>query len=162
MHFNEYRKRSHKTCLDNCFNEDYLVLGLLSEIGELAGKYKRVIRDKLPATKENIIPEAGDVLWYTVELCNLHNKYVYHKYFPVINNHKLLLLTDKELIILLTKQALLLKLSNFKKGFIGIFAVLDTIANKYELTIEEIANWNIKKLADRKLRNKLHGSGDNR
>jgi NTP pyrophosphatase (non-canonical NTP hydrolase) len=36
------------------------------------------------------------------------------------------------------------------------------IAEYYDLTLEEVAFMNIKKLFDRQKRNKIHGSGDNR
>jgi len=39
---------------------------------------------------------------------------------------------------------------------------LTRIAEYYGLTLEEVAEMNIKKLVDREKRNKIHGSGDNR
>lgn len=49
----------------------YLTLGLASEAGEVAGKYKKVIRDTkeiTPEWTEMIKSEIGDVLWYCARL----------------------------------------------------------------------------------------------
>ena len=43
----------------------YLVLGLTSEAGEVAGKAKKLIRD---GTQSDLAAEIGDVLWYCAML----------------------------------------------------------------------------------------------
>lgn len=57
----------------NVANE-YLVLGLVSEAGEVAGVWKRVLRqdnatEDSEITRKNMIQELGDVLWYVTALC---------------------------------------------------------------------------------------------
>jgi NTP pyrophosphatase (non-canonical NTP hydrolase) len=49
---------------------NYLVLGLASEAGEVAGKLKKAIRDGHGHTelRDNIISETSDVVWYVVRL----------------------------------------------------------------------------------------------
>jgi NTP pyrophosphatase (non-canonical NTP hydrolase) len=53
---------------------NYPILGLLGEAGELANKYKKVIRDDngiLSMDKrEALIDELGDVLWYATALAD--------------------------------------------------------------------------------------------
>lgn len=53
---------------------EYLVLGLASEAGEVAGKLKKLIRDPEAMTKEEwrkvVISEMGDVLWYIARLAD--------------------------------------------------------------------------------------------
>ena len=52
---------------------EYLVLGLTSEAGEVAGKVKKIIRDKKELTtniKGTIIDECSDVLWYLTRLAD--------------------------------------------------------------------------------------------
>jgi len=48
------------------------ILGLVGEAGELADKYKKIIRDKESvigeADREELIKELGDVLWYVATL----------------------------------------------------------------------------------------------
>ncbi len=48
---------------------NYLLLGLVSEAGELAGKWKKLIRDGT-FDQDAFLAEIGDVLWYTTQLCS--------------------------------------------------------------------------------------------
>ena len=73
MDFSQYQFRTGLTARypqDRAI--EYLVLGLASEAGEVAGKYKKIIRDSDGRfTKENtdaLLDELGDVLWYCSEL----------------------------------------------------------------------------------------------
>ena len=51
----------------------YPILGLNSEAGEVADKYKKIIRDKKGHISEEdrveILKEVGDVLWYCAAIC---------------------------------------------------------------------------------------------
>jgi NTP pyrophosphatase (non-canonical NTP hydrolase) len=57
--------------------QDYLVAGLMSEAGEVAGVQKRILRqdsqynESVAQTK--MLDELGDVLWYITSLCMHHN-----------------------------------------------------------------------------------------
>lgn len=73
MDFNNYQFQTSQTATyPQARAIDYLVLGLTSEAGEVAGKYKKIIRDHndelTPELKEALIDEIGDVLWYCSEL----------------------------------------------------------------------------------------------
>ncbi|KKU70419.1 MAG: hypothetical protein UX94_C0006G0014 [Parcubacteria group bacterium GW2011_GWA2_47_21] len=50
----------------------YPVLGLAGESGELLNKVKKIFRDKAgkidAETKESVISELGDVLWYVAQI----------------------------------------------------------------------------------------------
>ena len=46
---------------------DYLILGLASEAGEVAGKRKKALRDGIFSEKD-LVDEVGDVLWYAVRI----------------------------------------------------------------------------------------------
>lgn len=85
----------------------YLALGIASEAGEVAGKVKKIIRDKhgfiSQEDRDAILAEVGDVLWYAAMLCT-----------------------------------------------------------RLGAPLSEVADGNIAKLEDRRLRNKIHGEGDNR
>ncbi len=109
MDFREYQKKSRKTAIypNKGNNFIYPVLGLVGESGEIAEKFKKILRDKggkiKKKEKEEIKKELGDVLWY-----------------------------------------------------------LSQIATELDLSLDEIASFNIKKVESRKRRNKLQGDGDNR
>jgi NTP pyrophosphatase (non-canonical NTP hydrolase) len=47
---------------------EYLLLGLTSEVGELAGKVKKEIRDGKIVETEDFLKELGDILWYVARL----------------------------------------------------------------------------------------------
>ena len=53
---------------------DYLIVGLCSEAGEVAGKYKKIIRDKdgIVDVQDSyeLISELGDVLWYVTRIAD--------------------------------------------------------------------------------------------
>ena len=108
MTFNEYQSLAKSTDIyppDKAL--DCHILGLTNEAGEVAGKLKKIYRDKdgliSPTDVLEIAKELGDVLWY-----------------------------------------------------------LTCTAYDLEISLEDIAIMNIDKLADRKERNKLGGSGDHR
>lgn len=74
MDFTEYQADAARTAI---YPRDqaivYPALGLASEAGEVAGKVKKVLRDKGGdftdlATREAIAAELGDVLWYLAVL----------------------------------------------------------------------------------------------
>lgn len=57
--------------------QEYLIAGLMSEAGEVAGVYKRMLRQDAGAdetnTRAKMLDELGDVLWYITSLCMHHN-----------------------------------------------------------------------------------------
>ena len=73
MEFNDYQKEARATAIyADGHKVTYPALGLASEAGEVAGKIKKVLRDKSgsfgPETIEAIGNELGDVLWYVAVL----------------------------------------------------------------------------------------------
>jgi NTP pyrophosphatase (non-canonical NTP hydrolase) len=74
MTFTTYQQQAMRTCLPQSANLDYMILGLASEVGEVAGKLKKILRDTTPGTTPDLVPlasELGDVLWYTVGLLHV-------------------------------------------------------------------------------------------
>lgn len=75
MNINDYQKAIAQFAVypgagEGKFPEvNYLVLGLVSEAGELAGKWKKFIRDG-ELDQEAFLAEVGDVAWYLTQLCS--------------------------------------------------------------------------------------------
>ena len=109
MDFNDYQTKSRGTAKYPAIGHAviYPTLGLVNEAGEVAGKIKKVFRDKdgeLSAEpREALTAELGDVLWYLAQ-----------------------------------------------------------VATELNLSLDEIAEYNITKLMDRQARGKIQGDGDNR
>ena len=63
----EYREFTRETSIydpNDAF--EYTILGLCSEAGEVAGKYKKFLRDNTDweILQDDIAKELGDVMWY--------------------------------------------------------------------------------------------------
>ena len=73
--FNAYQRESRKTW--SLIHTDhpivYPTLGLANEAGEVAGKVKKIFRDKggqiSEEDRESLKHELGDVLWYLTQIC---------------------------------------------------------------------------------------------
>jgi NTP pyrophosphatase (non-canonical NTP hydrolase) len=74
MNFSEYQSRSRKTAIYPAIGHPvvYPTLGLTNEAGEVAGKIKKIFRDKSgeisAADREALKSELGDVLWYLAQV----------------------------------------------------------------------------------------------
>lgn len=72
MDFTEYlvtvRNRAAK--LDHLEQVEHAQLGMISEVGEIANMYKRVLAYGRPFDPVNLLEEVGDVLWYYVLFCD--------------------------------------------------------------------------------------------
>lgn len=73
--FATYQRESRKTWGVIPMNHPivYPTMGLVNEAGELAGKVKKIFRDKGgvigEAEREALKHELGDVLWYLTQIC---------------------------------------------------------------------------------------------
>lgn len=75
--YGDYQEESKKTRLETHTNDHpiiYPLLGLVNEVGEVAGKVKKVFRDREGVfdseTVRAIQDEMGDVLWYFTQVCS--------------------------------------------------------------------------------------------
>jgi len=75
MDFSDYQTRSRTTAQYPSIGHPviYPTLGLANEAGEVAGKVKKIFRDKggeiNAETRETLASELGDVLWYLAQVC---------------------------------------------------------------------------------------------
>ena len=73
--FAAYQRQSRKTwqLIKTDHPIVYPTLGLANEAGEVAGKIKKLFRDKggriTDADRESLKLELGDVLWYLAQIC---------------------------------------------------------------------------------------------
>jgi NTP pyrophosphatase (non-canonical NTP hydrolase) len=109
MNFSDYQQKSRKTAGYPAIGHPviYPTLGLVNEAGEVAGKIKKVFRDKggeiSEETRSVLKAELGDVLWYIAQVCT-----------------------------------------------------------ELDLSMDEVAEYNLSKLYDRLERGKIRGDGDDR
>lgn len=92
MNLNDYQKKAMTTRLKSCDNFSYMMLNLVGEVGELAGKVAKALRKetgimdegnfyfyKYPYDGEpsstallaDLKSEAGDILWQLAGLCDV-------------------------------------------------------------------------------------------
>ena len=75
MNFSDYQTHSRRTAKYPAIGHPviYPTLGLTNEAGEVAGKIKKIFRDKdglIGKTElEALKSELGDVLWYVAQVC---------------------------------------------------------------------------------------------
>jgi len=75
MNFNDYQQKSRATAQYPAIGHPviYPTLGLVNEAGEVAGKIKKIFRDRQgvisEAEREALKAELGDVLWYIAQVC---------------------------------------------------------------------------------------------
>jgi NTP pyrophosphatase (non-canonical NTP hydrolase) len=168
----------------------YPMLGLIGEIGEIANKVKKIIRDDhdqiTPECRQAIGGEIGDVLWYVANLCSelsidmrVLNVDAPEEESCVGTAILLYQSTINMHYIMMSRVGLEIK--NFMDGcgdefppvswnlkqrliydFNLFLLSLHTIVRVLELDLREIATQNMEKLFDRKDRGVLGGSGDER
>ena len=56
----------------NILDDLHMVLGMQTEVAEIADAYKKHIAYKKPIDYVNIKEELGDAMWYIANLCNIH------------------------------------------------------------------------------------------
>lgn len=92
MELNEYQEKAMGTCLPSCDNFSYMMLNLVGEVGEFAGKVAKALRKETgimddanffylryqdlgePTSTElyaDLKSEAGDILWQLAGLCEV-------------------------------------------------------------------------------------------
>ncbi len=155
----------------------YLAMGLCGESGEVTEKFKKVLRDKDGAidkhTRLLIAKELGDCLWYLTALCDFYkitlDNLLSHKIAPEDHGYSIY---DMSLGLSYWSGKIGKRLSGIKSPFkiskgltsemASMLDYISSIAYTLGLSVVEIAQINLTKLQDRKDRNVLGGSGDNR
>ena len=165
------------TMTDKVMLQHYLKLGFIEEVGELSGKFAKVIRSKSVIrlnTEERlaIVKELGDILWFATCLCdgkmdfeeNVRNKerfnYTRESLDPyrIFSPHVIECSIDNLAQIYCTMSLYGMNADRCEHTFMNVVM----IGNKIGYTLDEIMQINIDKLTDRRERGVICGSGDNR
>ena len=185
--YNDYQKAAAKTAI---FPKEhalhYTVLGLLSEVGELAGAYREQKLSNALGERDwkSFLSESADILWYAaaladalgLELQGIRDEAVlnpdihtaYSKGFAVVG----ITFDAGEVASALKKYIrdadkgvdLIGSIYEAKiiKHLGSILIHIELLALSKHQTVSELMQQNIAKLTDRKNRGVLGGSGDNR
>lgn len=176
MEYKEYEEKCNDTKL---YSDEvaisYVVLGLCGELGEL---YEKISKSELGELGRK---ECGDVTWYLAMIrkeLGLSNVESWPEFDPSQEVDPFILVVEVGKIAEQTKKFMR---DDWKPGQKNVFpekrkeiveeawmnivrtlSILAKSPDAFNSSIEEIANENIEKLASRKQRNVIHGSGDNR
>ena len=164
MTFLDYQKEAIKTRVGSADNEEYLTLGLLAEVGEVADKLAKRKRDGVFDDKA-FIKELGDVLWFVANLADYWDRVVvganYSKSLEDSFDDK----THSKLTELEDMVSAISWASDVAEGFDylpNLVFDIGCLADRYGYNIEQVAEINIAKLRDRQARGVLQGNGDER
>lgn len=154
--FSEYSKRAAETQMESCKNEDYLRLGLISEVGELCAIFKRSIRGdfNLENKRQDILLELGDICWYLDRYeAMVATTFGWRRVWGLPLN----IGTWIEWTYELSSEASLLRGPSAY-----CWNCVTIIAYHFNFTIWDVLTANVEKLSKRKERGLIQGSGDHR
>jgi NTP pyrophosphatase (non-canonical NTP hydrolase) len=75
MEINTYQFKAARTLAEidgNILDDLHMIIGMQTEVAEIADVYKKHIAYKKPVDYVNIKEELGDTMWYIANLCNIH------------------------------------------------------------------------------------------
>ena len=167
MTFEEYQKEAVKFRLESANNEDYLTLGLISEVGEAAGKLAKQIRDG-EFDEKAFIKELGDILWFVANLADFYDK----RHGEENSNYLKNCLNEKLYMAKLPIESSMRLIDSFKcwlfqsekhtDYLFPIIRYIASIASIFGYTLEQVAEINVAKLRSRANRGVIQGNGDER
>lgn len=148
---------------------DYVLLGIAEETGEVAGKYKKAIRDDggilTPSRLEDIKLEQGDVLWYFVRAVVEHGPVGEETVWAsdlVLPPFTTLTQAEPGQSWRLAQRAAILTDFRDVDQVLRLLSKLRLAAALHGWTLQEVAEANVAKLSSRAQRGVLQGSGDHR
>lgn len=158
MTLKEYQQEALKFRTPESDNAEYLHLGLIAEVGEVAGKLAKKIRDGVFDEKA-FIKELGDVLWF---VANIAEKCGFEF------SKKRMCSSDMAIEKCIYRLSEYAGMSYIHSDIVSdyviprMMGILQILAGKFGYTIEDVAEINIAKLRDRQFRGVINGNGDER
>lgn len=144
MDFTEYQEKAFSTCTPECYTDEYLNLGYLSEVGELAGKLAKRVRGDV-VSDEAIMHEIGDCAW----MCAVHD-----------------LLHSRVVVDVFSTFTIYDELHGIRElldaGGEDRFGAVRVFCEYLGFDFHECLRLNIEKLSSRQKRGVIQGDGDNR
>ena len=144
MTLDEYQELAFKTCTPACYTDEYLDLGYLAEVGELAGKLAKLVRGDV-VTDMSIMLEIGDIAWMIAIKARLHGEQI--TLMPLVQ-------CFHDTVFNLLHPA--------NNSFNLKMSILKNVCHKLGFSFLECLHLNIDKLESRLIRGEIMGSGDNR
>lgn len=164
---------------------EYTVLGLLSEIGELAevyidANYSIGTGGRWGALTEVALSETGDCYWYTAAIADalgttlgeIADTYLASTVYLSGSRGMLIVFLQREAgaIAGIVKKAIrdnagmltATKQAELEKRLLNVLALLDHLSSVLGSSRKAVMNKNLNKLSDRKVRGTLEGSGNHR
>ena len=167
MTFLEYQKEAIKTRVGSADNEEYLTLGLIAEVGEVADKLAKRRRDGVWDEKA-FVKELGDVLWFVANLADYWDKMCDDSVSTKIDGRTTTKFYNRGDVCWRVKalarwtSAVVCGISDGEECFPEIISILENLAEENGYTLEQVAEINIAKLRDRQARGVIQGNGDER
>ena len=138
----------------------YLALGLVSEVGELAGKLAKRLRSD-DVSDEDVISELGDVIWFTFMIRNRYNVGL----MPTVRTFTI---RHADHAIQRMFECAAQVYTEMPRDTVTPITLcmledcVDHLARLHQVTLDEVAEANYQKLASRAQRGVLQGNGDHR
>lgn len=167
MTFLEYQKEAVTFRTETANNEEYLTLGLIEEVGEVAGKLAKRTRDGVFDEKA-FIKELGDVLWFVANLAEFWDNGTNIFSGELADCFELDLYGvgvgggECAKALAYWAGAVIYDERGYDDGLREIVYNLACLADIIGYTIEQVAEINLAKLRDRAARGKIQGNGDER
>jgi NTP pyrophosphatase (non-canonical NTP hydrolase) len=189
MKFIEYQNEAKKTAVypgrGTVRGQVYTVMGLAGEVGELANKVKKLMREDTTTSSEDVLDECGDILWYvamiidelgieqidSIDLTNIEQSKIEHGNIPMdVQFGEWLtfrLVGETADFVDTFMQCLEFPDWEFGRDLYPanvwlIARFLAKIASVHGSNLSTVAESNIRKLASRQERNAIKGNGDHR
>lgn len=189
----EYQTAASTTALPTAYDYEYLIPGLISEVGEMHGKLAKAHRDgwDLHQLQEELTKELGDVCWMVAILLDglgVHDEHSFQFWInpgstarnqydevfthssPIMSSMAALRASVWQITNLLdsqlrpkTKGSHTITNAYFTQRCVTLWFMLGMVAvNLTGHGLDYVLRGNLAKLADRKARGTIEGSGDNR
>ena len=166
MELSEYQQRAVATALPTALSYDYLIPGLVAEVGEVFGKVAKAVRDEWPRERlqEELKAELGDCVWFYTLLCHVAGLQVRLPQAAQEELPEQEVLGDLLIRVVRVQEASLFQGMAADLEWLCLLQIfpdyIARVAMVYELDMQEILEYNINKLESRKARGTLKGSGD--